>query len=69
MEQRLSKRTVEVVVSLSDSDQSSDEVIPRSVLGVESVLSQPVRKRVDTEGRLLAQVLSVQSSTNLIRTS
>jgi hypothetical protein len=44
--------TVEVVVSLADSDQSGDEVVTRGVLVVESVLPEPMSQRVDTEGGL-----------------
>jgi hypothetical protein len=44
--------TVEVVVSLSDGDQGGDKVVTRSVLVVESVLSEPMSQRVDTEGGL-----------------
>jgi len=40
---------VEVVVSLADGDQSGDEVVTGSVLVVESVLSEPMSQRVDTE--------------------
>jgi len=40
------------VISLSDSAESSDEVILGSVLIVEGSLSEPVSERVDAEGRL-----------------
>lgn len=43
---------MEVVVSLADGDQSGDEVVTGSVLVVESVLSEPMSQRVDTEGGL-----------------
>ena len=43
---------VEVVVSLSDGDESRDEVILGSVLVVVGSLSNPVSERVDTEGGL-----------------
>lgn len=43
---------VEVVVSLADGDQGGDEVVTRGVLVIESVLSQPMGQRVDTEGGL-----------------
>jgi len=43
---------MEVVVSLSDRDESRNEVILGSVLVVVGSLSDPVSERVDAEGRL-----------------
>jgi len=43
------------VVSLADGDQGGDKVITRSVLVVESVFSEPMSQRVDTEGGLMGQ--------------
>ena len=43
---------VEVVVSLANSDQSSDEVVLWRVLVVERTLTEPVREGVHAEGGL-----------------
>jgi len=45
---------VEVVVTFADGDKCRDEVVARGVLVIERCLSQPVRERVDAEGRLKA---------------
>lgn len=44
---------VEVVVTLAKGDQGSDDVITRAVAVVKGLLPEPVGKRVDTEGGLL----------------
>lgn len=44
---------VEVVVTLAEGDESSDDVIPGAVAVVEGLVSEPVGKRVDAEGSLL----------------
>jgi hypothetical protein len=44
---------VEVVVTLTDGDEGGDEVVLGGVLVVEGSLTEPVRKRVDTEGRVV----------------
>ena len=43
---------VEVVVTFTDSDESSDHVVARSVLVIERSLAEPVSERVDAESRL-----------------
>jgi hypothetical protein len=43
---------VEVVVTFSNGAQSGDEVVTRSVLVVERLVTEPMGKRVDAEGRL-----------------
>ena len=43
---------VEVVVTFTDSDESSDHVVARSVLVIEGSLAEPVSERVDAESRL-----------------
>jgi len=50
------------VVSLSDGDQGGNEVVTRSVLVIESVLSEPMSQRVDTEGGLQGQVEDCQTT-------
>ena len=51
---------VEVVVSLADGNEGGDEVIFWSVLIVKRTVAEPVRERVDAEGRLegTAQIVS-----------
>ena len=44
---------VEVVVTFTDSDESSDHVVARSVLVIEGSLAEPVSERVDAESRLM----------------
>jgi hypothetical protein len=44
---------VEVVVALTESDKSSDDVITGAVAVVEGLVTKPVSKGVDTEGGLL----------------
>jgi len=44
---------VEVVVALTESDKSSDDVVTRRVAVVEGLVTEPVGKGVDTEGGLL----------------
>lgn len=44
---------VEVVVSLAEGDESSDDVVTGRVAVVERLVSKPVGKRVDAEGGLL----------------
>lgn len=59
---------VEVVVSLTKSDESSDDVISGRVAVVKGLVAEPVGKRVDTEGSLLdeadAENTSVDKSTH-----
>jgi hypothetical protein len=43
---------VEIVIALSNSDESSDHMIPGCVLVVERSLTKPMGERVDTESRL-----------------
>jgi hypothetical protein len=43
---------VEVVVTLTNGNESGNDMVTRSVLVVEGSLAKPVSKRVDTEGRL-----------------
>lgn len=43
---------VEVVVTLTDSDESGDHMVPWGVLVIKGRLSKPMRERVDTECRL-----------------
>jgi len=61
------KLVVEVVVALTKSNESSDDVIARRVAVVERLVTEPVGKRVDTEGGLLneedAENTSVDEST------
>jgi hypothetical protein len=62
------KLVVEVVVSLTKSDESGDDVVARRVTIVEGLVAEPVSKRVDAEGGLLneedAENTSVDESTN-----
>ena len=44
---------VEVVVALTESDKSSDDVVTRAVAVIEGLVTEPVGKGVDTEGGLL----------------
>lgn len=44
---------VEVVVAFADGDERGEEVVTRGDLVVERRLTQPVRERVDTEGRVV----------------
>ena len=44
---------MEVVVSLTESDQSRDEVITRAVAVVERLITEPVSQGIDAEGSLL----------------
>lgn len=44
---------VEVVVALTESNESGDDVIPGRVAVVEGLVTEPVSKRVDAEGGLL----------------
>lgn len=44
---------VEVVVALADSAKSGEEVVARSVLVVERLVTEPVSQRVDAEGRVV----------------
>jgi len=44
---------VEVVVTFAESDESSDDVIPRAVAVVKWLVAEPMGKRVDAEGGLL----------------
>jgi len=61
------KLVVEVVVALTKSNKSSDDVIARRVAVVERLVTEPVSKRVDAEGGLLneedAENTSVDEST------
>lgn len=61
------KLVVEVVVTLAESDKSSDDVIARRVAVVEGLITEPVSKRVDAEGGLLdeedAKDTSIDEST------
>lgn len=41
---------VEVVVAFTDGDESSDEMVTRSVLIIEGGFSEIVSKRIDAEG-------------------
>lgn len=43
---------VEVVVAFTDGDESSDEMVTRSVLIIEGGFSEIVSKRIDAEGWL-----------------
>lgn len=58
---------VEVVVALTKSDKSSDDVITRRVAVVKGLVAEPVSQRVDAEGGLLdeedAEDTSVDEST------
>jgi hypothetical protein len=58
---------MEVVVALTESDKSSDDVVPGAVAVVERLVAEPVGKGVDTEGSLLdeedAQDTSVDETT------
>lgn len=47
------KLVVEVMVTLAEGDQCSDDVITRAVAVVKGLLTEPVGKRVDAEGGLL----------------
>jgi hypothetical protein len=53
---------VEVVVSLAESDQGSDDVIPRRVSVVKWLISKPVSKGIDAEGGLLDEEDSKDAS-------
>lgn len=59
---------VEVVVTLAESDKSSDDVVPRAIAVVEGLVTEPVGKRVDAESGLLdkedAEDTSVDEATN-----
>jgi len=44
---------VEVVVSLAESDESSDDVVTRRVAVVKGLVAEPVGKGIDTESSLL----------------
>ncbi len=44
---------MEVVVTFTESDESSDEMIPWAVAVIEWLVTEPVGKRVDAEGSLL----------------
>ncbi len=44
---------MEVVVTFSNRDKSSDPMVARSVLVVERSLSEPVSERVDAESRVV----------------
>jgi hypothetical protein len=46
------KLMMEVVVSFTDSDQSGDDMVTRSMLIIERSVTEPVSERVYTEGRL-----------------
>lgn len=58
---------VEVVVTLSESDESGNDVISGAVTVVERLVTEPMSERVDTEGSLLdeedAQNTGVDEST------
>ena len=54
---------VEVVVAFTDGGESGDEVVTRSVLVVEGRLAEPVGERVDTEGRLYSEEMSMNVCT------
>jgi len=47
------KLVVKVVITLAESDKSSDDVIARRVTIVERLVTEPVSERVDAEGGLL----------------
>lgn len=47
------KLVVEVVVTLAESDECGDDVIPGAVAVVKWLVAKPVSKRVDAEGGLL----------------
>lgn len=47
------KLVVEVVVALTKSNESSDDVVPWAVAVVKGLVAEPVGKRVDAEGGLL----------------
>lgn len=47
------KLVVEIVVSLAESNESGDDVIPWAVAVIEGLVTEPVGKRVDAEGSLL----------------
>lgn len=61
---------VEVVISLTKSDQGSDDVVTRGVAVIERLVSKPVSERVDTEGGLLdeedSEDTSVDEATEVI---
>lgn len=44
---------MEVVVSLTNGNKGGKHVVTRSVLVIERRLSEPVRKRVDAESRVM----------------
>ena len=44
---------LQVMVTLTDCDERSDEVITRSVLVIERCIAQPVSERVDAESRMV----------------
>jgi len=47
------KLVVEVVVSLAERNERSDDVVTRAVAVIERLVAKPVGERVDTEGGLL----------------
>ena len=49
---------VEVVVALTDGAEGGDKVVTRGVLVVEGLVSEPVSKRVDAEGRVVHKAQS-----------
>jgi hypothetical protein len=53
---------VEVVVSLTKGDESSDDVVTGRVAVVERLVTEPVGKRVDTEGGLLNEANAEDTS-------
>ena len=42
-----------VVVALADGDERGEDVVARRVLAVERRVTEPVRQRVDAEGRVV----------------
>ena len=54
---------VEVVVAFADGGESGDEVVTRGVLVVEGRLAEPVGERVDAEGRLYSEEMSINVCT------
>lgn len=56
---------VEVVVSLTEGDKSSDDVIPRGVAVVKRLLTEPMGQRVDTESSLLNEKDSEDTSVDI----
>jgi hypothetical protein len=53
---------VEVVVTLTKGDESSDDVVTGRVAVVERLVTEPVGKRVDTEGGLLNEANTEDTS-------